>query len=489
MRSIQPEVATTPASKARIWRTRFQLLKEGCLERNSDIRKRIIKQIFYKLFEPFFKEYYLYQTKQKASIIDWKDVYCGEKTGLVSVVLPVYNQAELLEESIESVLSQRYENFELIIVDDGSTDGVEKILDKYATHPKILIFTQGNQKLPAALSTGFANANGEFFTWTSADNIMLPNQLMEQVRFLRENDFIQMVYCNYELIDEQGRPFERLSTRSTNVVNTDQDVESLNYTYNFINACFLYRRYVATIIGNYDPYMYGAEDYDYWMRINDHFAIQHIGRKESYYKYRLHDNTILGREGEPAINDAITKAQQLDIQRKAFFELPITLYVPKDVPLDKRKKHRLPKELRLQLVAFESWNKLDSFLSNTPKNEKSLLFLTNREIKEMEYLSVMQRCKDKELLFTVGIVYGNIDNSEIEHLNLLDWIIVDNRGSYHSLSPVYKDKLLCVLNSYNCLSLCTIIANYHLFYRHIGRTISYPVPEHSIYKIEGNNSP
>ena len=114
-----------------MWRARFQLLKDGCLERNAALRRKIIRRALYKLFHPVFKKYYLYQAKETASAIGWKNIYCGEEKGLVSVVLPVYNQANLLQESIESVLSQKYLNFELVIVNDGSTDGVEKILDKF----------------------------------------------------------------------------------------------------------------------------------------------------------------------------------------------------------------------------------------------------------------------------------------------------------------------------------------------------------------------
>ena len=88
------------------------------------------------------------------------------------MVLPVYNQAYLIGGSIESVLQQTYPNLELIIVNDGSTDEIEKVLGPYRDHPKVKILDQENQKLPRALSNGFRLARGEFFTWTSADNLM-----------------------------------------------------------------------------------------------------------------------------------------------------------------------------------------------------------------------------------------------------------------------------------------------------------------------------
>jgi glycosyltransferase involved in cell wall biosynthesis len=80
----------------------------------------------------------------------------------------------LLRDSIESVLRQTYPHFELIINNDGSTDGVNAVLREYAGHPRVRILTQPNQKLPKALSNAFEFARGEFRTWTSADNLMAP---------------------------------------------------------------------------------------------------------------------------------------------------------------------------------------------------------------------------------------------------------------------------------------------------------------------------
>ena len=103
---------------------------------------------------------------------------------MVSVVLPAYNQAGLLPEAIESVLNQTYSDFELIVIDDGSTDDVAAVLGRYADHPKVRILTQANQKLPKALNNAFEFAAGEFLSWTSADNLMEPAQLERQVEFL-----------------------------------------------------------------------------------------------------------------------------------------------------------------------------------------------------------------------------------------------------------------------------------------------------------------
>ena len=90
----------------------------------------------------------------------------------VSVLLPVYNHASVVEKSIKSILNQTYKNIELIILDDGSTDNLLEILEKYKNIPNVKIYQQKNQKLPRALTHLHSLATGNFITWTSADNIM-----------------------------------------------------------------------------------------------------------------------------------------------------------------------------------------------------------------------------------------------------------------------------------------------------------------------------
>ena len=94
-----------------------------------------------------------------------------DRKDLVTVVLPVFNQADMLAESIDSVLAQTYAPFELIVLDDGSTDDVDAVFAEYSDDPRVRLLRQPNQKLPKALSNAFRFARGEFRTWTSAASI------------------------------------------------------------------------------------------------------------------------------------------------------------------------------------------------------------------------------------------------------------------------------------------------------------------------------
>ena len=251
---------------------------------------------------------------------------CGLIEGLVSVVLPVFNQANLIEESIKSVINQTYQNFELIIINDGSSDGVEAILERYIKHPKVHCFTQVNQRLPKALSNGFGFARGEFWTWTSADNIMEPRMLELLVGKLRAEPELGMTYADYYAIDDRGNLLQDRSWRAHNRPNPEsgeirlpRTTELLNVVQdNFIGPCFMYRGWIGRCMGGYDSQL-GVEDYDYWMRINAFFPIRHLGDDRLLYRYRVHENTLSAKAHEHKILEKAQRLMAYEKERAVFY--------------------------------------------------------------------------------------------------------------------------------------------------------------------------
>ena len=119
---------------------------------------------------------------------------------------PVFNGETFVAEAIASVLGQTHSALELIVVDDGSTDRTPAVVDRFRDDRRLRVIRQNNHKLPAALNTGFACARGEYYTWISADNRMLPAMLSTLVEYLDANPGVQMVYADEELIGETGQP-------------------------------------------------------------------------------------------------------------------------------------------------------------------------------------------------------------------------------------------------------------------------------------------
>ncbi len=110
----------------------------------------------------------------------------GSDPKLVSVILPVYNGEDTIAESIDSVLAQTYQNLELVIVNDCSTDGTQAILKEYEAKDRRVrvIDNSVNLKLPRSLNVGFSDAKGEYLTWTSDDNLYHPSAIEEMAAVL-----------------------------------------------------------------------------------------------------------------------------------------------------------------------------------------------------------------------------------------------------------------------------------------------------------------
>ncbi len=202
---------------------------------------------------------------------------------LISIVLPVYNGEQYLEESICSVLKQTIEDWELIIVDDCSEDETFSIIEKYEKMDNRIrgIRNETNQKLPKSLNIGFSYAKGKYLTWTSDDNIFLPNALEKMLQYLEINRDIPMVCAGMDMIDSSG-----------NIIGSFEGYEEkLMYFNNCVGACFMYRYKVLEEIGNYNLDWFLIEDYEYWMRIL--FFYGKIGYiSQTLYKYRYHNNSL-----------------------------------------------------------------------------------------------------------------------------------------------------------------------------------------------------
>jgi len=200
----------------------------------------------------------------------------------VSVVIPIHNGARYLAETVESVLAQTTADWELILVDDASTDETSEIAAEYATtDPRVSCVSHAsNRKLPAALNSGFAAARGELFTWTSDDNRYQPNALEVMRGFLHANSGVDLVYADATAIDAAGRPLGPLP------VSEAQDLPLGNR----IGACFLYRRRVHEALGGYDEARFLVEDYDFWLRAAARFRIAPLHR--DLYQFRLHFSSL-----------------------------------------------------------------------------------------------------------------------------------------------------------------------------------------------------
>jgi GT2 family glycosyltransferase len=262
----------------------------------------------------------------------------GEKD-LVSIILPVYNGADYIEEALDSILAQTYTHFELIVVDDGSTDATPALLDQRAAQePRLRVVHQPNQRLPRALNNGFRLARGEYLTWTSADNHLKPDFLEKMVASLARHPDWEMIYANVDIIGDNGEPLRgsdwfasyQNPPGSEHVHLPVYPAELNIYPNNYVNAAFLYRRRAALLVGDYSPNRFGTEDYDYWMRVNALLTLKHADFVEPVYDYRFHQTSLTSRDKELGITKSRAGLMVFEDARRDFYQTPLAWLIETD---------------------------------------------------------------------------------------------------------------------------------------------------------------
>lgn len=302
----------------------------------------------------------------------------------VSVLLPIYNHANVAKYAINSVLSQTYKNIELIILDDGSKDDLLKILKPYNNLENVHIYTQKNQKLPRALTHLHRLANGDFITWTSADNIMHPEMIQKLVEKLIENPDAALVYGDVYVINKNNRPYYGICRdidrdfKYPNIIRLSRSDKPLSIgTDNYINASFLYRKENSDILmGKYGDDIIGAEDYDFWLKMQKTGKLKHICNKNPYYYYRIHNNSM-----SHEIETKKTKQHQSRLENLRKYEQQRIMWckIRPNIILD----NSLPKEIKINLN--EKFNELPVDI-NAKNSKKNIIFSNVKKNEDIYYL-------------------------------------------------------------------------------------------------------
>jgi len=190
----------------------------------------------------------------------------------VSVIIPTYNRSSLLKMAIDSVLIQSYENYEIIVVDDGSNDTTAKLIDSYASE-KLRYFYQKNRGRSAARNLGIEMAHGEYVAFLDSDDMFLPQKLELQACELDANPSIGLVYSYAKNIDENGN---YLSYHFEGNLSGWVYPALLYIKNNVITTpTVMVRAEVLAEVGGFDESMDVCEDLDLWRRIaRDHQIMQ-----------------------------------------------------------------------------------------------------------------------------------------------------------------------------------------------------------------------
>jgi glycosyltransferase involved in cell wall biosynthesis len=214
-----------------------------------------------------------------------------EQAALVSIVLPVYNGEKYLAESLDSVLAQTYQNWELVIINDGSTDGTENLILNYPDKRIKYLPNDSNKGIIFSLNRGLQESNGEYIARLDADDIALPNRFEKQVEFLSENSDYALCGSYFQTIDSNGKVLKDVRFPANN-----RDAQSFLLLHNcFCHSAIMMRSVIAKEL-KYDEKFQVCEDYDLWYRISRTGKIVNLPVFTTLY--RVHENNMSTRKSE-----------------------------------------------------------------------------------------------------------------------------------------------------------------------------------------------
>ena len=207
------------------------------------------------------------------------------KESLVSVIIPTFNRSSMIKEALESVLVQDYRGFEIILVDDGSTDDTLEVLDAYKKDIRLL--TQPNKGVSAARNAGVACSNGDFLAFLDSDDTWLPEKLSEQVKFFNSN--------KDALICQTQEKWIRNGVR-VNQKNRHTKLSGMIFKAS-VSMCLvspsavMLKRSLFERMGGFDERLPACEDYDLWLRIGCRHPVSLLNR-ELIIKRGGHDDQL-----------------------------------------------------------------------------------------------------------------------------------------------------------------------------------------------------
>ncbi len=232
----------------------------------------------------------------------------------VSVIIPVFNGMNYLGEAIDSVLAQTFTDYELLVVDDGSTDGTWEIVKSYGTRVRGL--QKPNGGVASALNLGISEAKGRWVAWLSHDDLFLPNKLLRQVGFLSDSPRFSACYTGFYVIDSRGNI---LRVFDPPWYPREQAVRALFRRTYMNGSTMLIKKKCFDRIGLFDERLKHTQDVDMWIRLVQCFEVGRVS--ERLVKWRLHP-------AQGSRNVSVQASEEQSFFSRLYDELGITGVFP-----------------------------------------------------------------------------------------------------------------------------------------------------------------
>jgi glycosyltransferase involved in cell wall biosynthesis len=234
-----------------------------------------------------------------------------QQAPLISVLMPAYNCEAYVLEAVSSILSQSFADFELLVIDDGSTDSTRKLLDSVHDPRLRLVSNERNIGLIGTLNRGLDLALGRYIARMDADDVSAPERLEKQVLYLEEHPDVHVLGSMVNLINEQGMVFGAISGYPT---GSEEIHRYLLRECCLIHPSVIFRKDTVEAAGGYSADARHAEDYDLWLRLSDHHKIANLPDK--LVSYRMHRNQVSIRN-LPTQHQVAQRCRRAALKRRA----------------------------------------------------------------------------------------------------------------------------------------------------------------------------
>ncbi len=243
----------------------------------------------------------------------------------ISIIIPTYNRVRYIKDAIDSVLAQEYNDYEIIVMDDGSTDKTKESLDAYIKSGKIRYFYQENKGISVARNRGINESVGKYLAFLDSDDLWLPDKLKEQVRIFDSSD-VGLVYSYARFLNTVDEHFE---IKPKFISQTFQ--EMLNCPTQLPTSTVMLRRECINKVGNFDEKLGIFEDLELWIRVAQHYKIKFIdkilavhrlhGNNTAYDQEKIHLNNITYFENSIKLYPLLVNIKELrgNIAHHAYF--------------------------------------------------------------------------------------------------------------------------------------------------------------------------
>lgn len=348
----------------------------------------------------------------------------------VSIVIPVYNGKDYIEEAIDSALSQTYENIEIVIINDGSNDNgtTRKIIERYGN--KVKYFEKENGGVSTALNLALKKMTGDYFSWLSHDDRYYPNKIEEQIKFLRDYDERTILYSDYDLMDSNSQVFT-VAKKNNKELNIKPEYCLLRGAINGITL--LIPKKAFDEYGEFDESLKCTQDYEMWFRMLKTYKFVHqplvLSTTRLHQEQTTNTNPRVVEEGNILWNNmikAISKNDKIRLEGSEYAFYKEMLKFIETTPYLGTKEFLTQKIISLE-KASENKSKstkvsvIIPFYKRLDEVEKAIISALNQTHKKIEIVLVNDGTKN------IDVLKPYIENKNVKFIN-----IKDNSGVSHA---------------------------------------------------------